>query len=478
MTIRRLKQQTNMSSAATVSNSSGNNSDQTTGKYPIDLFRGWPNPALLPVDSLARSAATVFASSSIYEPGLQYGPDEGYGPLRAHIASWLTSFYRADTESSNLPTETTAGAITAERICITGGASQNLACILQVFTDAAYTRNIWMVAPTYYLACRIFHDAGFMERLRGVPEDEEGIDLEFLERGLREAEERAAKEGNIRPVYTLPRPWSNIYKHVIYLTPTFANPSMKVVSLRRREGLVRLARRFNALIIADDVYDFLQWPSDPDAPNIKEAASIPRIVDVDGYLDGGPIDEFGNAVSNGSFSKLVGPGMRVGWAEGTMAFAYGLSQAGSSRSGGAPSQLSSTFVDQLLPSGILKQHIKQELVPAYRARYNLLISAIKEHLLPLGFKLPVGNQPISGGFFIWLDLPSTLTGDLLAQRALEVEKLRIGSGTLFQVQGDCSEHHRTFEHSIRLCFAYERFELLYEGVERLASVARSMLGSE
>lgn len=58
-----------------------------------------------------------------------------------------------------------------------------------------------MVAPTYYLACRIFHDAGFMERLRGVPEDEEGIDLEFLERGLREAEERAAKEGNIRPVW-------------------------------------------------------------------------------------------------------------------------------------------------------------------------------------------------------------------------------------------------------------------------------------
>lgn len=201
MTIRRFPQQTNMSNAATVSNSSGNNSDQTTEKHPIDLFRGWPNPALLPVDSLARSAATVFASSSIYEPGLQYGPDEGYGPLRANIASWLTSFYRADSDGSPLPTEATAAPITAERICITGGASQNLACMLQVFTDAAYTRNIWMVAPTYYLACRIFDDAGFMERLRGVPEDEEGIDLEFLERELREAEDRAAKEGNIQPVW-------------------------------------------------------------------------------------------------------------------------------------------------------------------------------------------------------------------------------------------------------------------------------------
>lgn len=128
-------------------------------------------------------------------------------------------------------------------------------------------------------------------------------------------------------LYTLSQPWSKIYKHVIYLTPTFANPSMKVVSLQRRESLVRLARRFDALIIADDVYDFLQWPSDPDSPDMKDKASIPRIVDIDGYLDGGCIDKFGHAISNGSFSKLVGPGMRVGWAEGTTKFAYGLSQA-------------------------------------------------------------------------------------------------------------------------------------------------------
>jgi DNA-binding transcriptional MocR family regulator len=183
-----------MSSAATGVNSTEKNDVKPQEKYPIDLFRGWPNPALLPVNSLAHSAATVLSSPSIYEPGLQYGPDEGYGPLREHIASWLTSFYRGDNNNSQeVP-------ITADRICITGGASQNLACVLQVFTDAAYTRNIWMVAPTYYLACRIFHDAGFMERLRGVPEDEEGIDLEFLERRLQEVEDRATVEGNTKPV--------------------------------------------------------------------------------------------------------------------------------------------------------------------------------------------------------------------------------------------------------------------------------------
>lgn len=162
--------------------------DDNSTKAPIDLFRGWPNPALLPVQSLSHTSTVALSTPSIYEPGLQYGPDEGYGPLRQHVAQWLTSFYAPPDP------------ISTDRICISGGASQNLACILQVFTDAAYTRNIWMVAPTYYLACRIFDDAGFAGRLRGVPEDAEGIDLDFLERGLQEAEERAVAQGNTKPV--------------------------------------------------------------------------------------------------------------------------------------------------------------------------------------------------------------------------------------------------------------------------------------
>ena len=99
------------------------------------------------------------------------------------------------------------------------------------------------------------------------------------------------------------------------------------MSLRRREQLVRVAREYDALIITHDVYDMLQWPTASEAPSgWLTQAYLPRVVDVNRYLDGGPRDEFGNVVSNASFSKIVGPGCRTGWAEGTEKMAFGLSQ--------------------------------------------------------------------------------------------------------------------------------------------------------
>lgn len=103
------------------------------------------------------------------------------------------------------------------------------------------------------------------------------------------------------------------------------------MTLKRREQLVRLAREYDALIITDDVYDFLQWPSSLNPSTLSiDKASMPRIVDVDRYLDGGAerdgADGFGNAASNGSFSKICGPGLRTGWVEGTEKLAFGVSQ--------------------------------------------------------------------------------------------------------------------------------------------------------
>lgn len=158
----------------------------------INLIKGHPNPNLLPVEQIKIASINALSQSDVFtaDSGLEYGPDAGYLPLRNRVAEWLTEFY--------CPSES----IPFDRICITGGASQNLACILQVFSDPVYTRNVWLVCPTYFHACRIFEDGGFHGRLRAIPEDEEGLDVACLERGLRESEDQATRENNVKPVYS------------------------------------------------------------------------------------------------------------------------------------------------------------------------------------------------------------------------------------------------------------------------------------
>lgn len=146
-------------------------------KKPLNLLRGWPHPSLLPTPAISTASQIVLSDPSISIPGLLYGPDPGYQPLREEIAKWLSGFY--------------GGQADAERICVTGGASQNLACVLQVYSDPLFTK-VWMVAPSYFLACRIFDDAGLVTR--AVGEGDEGVDLEGLEARLREAERDARVE--------------------------------------------------------------------------------------------------------------------------------------------------------------------------------------------------------------------------------------------------------------------------------------------
>ena len=139
-------------------------------KRLINLFRGWPSPHLLPAELLKAAANRALSDPSVFVPGLQYHPDPGYPPLQADLATWLGAAYGV--------------AADPKRICVTGGASQSIACILQCFTDPEYTQAVWAIAPCYYLACPIFEDSGLTGKLRALPEDAEGIDLDWLEQNL------------------------------------------------------------------------------------------------------------------------------------------------------------------------------------------------------------------------------------------------------------------------------------------------------
>ena len=160
----------------------------------INLVRGWPSPSLLPTTILQRAASRVLTNPNIAHPALLYGPDPGYGPLRCALGKWLTTFFQPH-----------SGAISHLRIAITGGASQSLGNILSVYTDPVYTRKIWIVTPAYFLSFRIFEDAGFgnsdaHEKMAAIPEDDEGLIVEYLRKQMEESEKTAQKEGNNEPV--------------------------------------------------------------------------------------------------------------------------------------------------------------------------------------------------------------------------------------------------------------------------------------
>ncbi|CAK7218341.1 Valine--pyruvate aminotransferase [Sporothrix curviconia] len=461
------------------------NPDQAGPAKPlINLLRGWPAPSLLPVDKLKMATADVLADTSVVVDSLQYGPDSGFQPLREQLASYLSRIFAA----YGVPND-------PERICITGGASQNAACILQSFTDPAYTACVWVSAPCYFLMCPIFEDSGFAGRLRAVPEDDQGTDVEALERGFQEFESSPPTA----PVYKNNlAPERKAYRHIVYVVPASSNPSGKSMTVSRREQLVRLARKYDALLIADDVYDFLQWDVPrADAVLASKQASValppplPRLVDVDRMIqleedaredankNNGSSRRFGNAISNGSFSKIVAPGLRTGWVEATPAFAYGLAQTGSSKSGGAPSQFGAATINVLMRTGELDRYLQEVVRPALQWRHRLLIQAYEKHLSPfLELKcggLPTTNSEVPatyGGYFLWLKLRrSDLSAAAIAKRAYAQENLVIAEGPLFEVKGD--EAGARFDDHLRLCFSWEDEAKIEEGVERLARVLRN-----
>lgn len=148
--------------------------------------------------------------------------------------------------------------------------------------------------------------------------------MSFLKSALLEL---CAKDPENEPRQEMKPPgqYSKVFRHILYLTPTFSNPSAKTMSIPVRKELLELAREHDILILSDDVYDFLRWPSEEDAPSSVKLAPIPpRMVDLDRATS--KPGSWGNSISNGSFSKIVAPGVRVGWAEASSKMILSLSQ--------------------------------------------------------------------------------------------------------------------------------------------------------
>lgn len=249
-----------------------------------------------------------------------------------------------------------------------------------------------------------------------------------------------------------------------------------------REELVSIARAHNALIISDDIYDMLQWPvAKKDLASslpIPSTSFLPRLVDIDRALANHPNDpyRFGHALSNGSFSKIVGPGVRTGWIDAAPALVWALAGCGATIAGGCPSQLVTAMLAELMDHGWLEKRVREVLVPAYRRRRALMVESLDRELGPLGGGVEdTGSGGLAGGYFLWARLPQGVKATDVARVAKEEESLVVPPGPLFGVSRD--DHEKNFECFVRLSFSYEDESKLVEGVRRLGVVIKRLLNT-
>ena len=356
----------------------------------LDLGRGDPQLALLPLDLLHRAAGLRLQQAD--NSFLQYGPEQGDGYLRLALADFLA----AGSASISDP----------ERLFITAGISSALDLLCTLLTRPGDL--VFVEEPTYFLALQIFADHGL--RVVPIATDESGLVVDALEQALHSEQPK-----------------------FLYVIPVFQNPSGHTLSEERRRRLLELSRERGLLIVADEVYQYLHYSIVP-----------PRHL--------GSYPEFQNVISLGSFSKILAPGLRLGWLQADPALIGRISGSGLLNSGGGMNPFTSAIVRGLIENGELQGNIAL-LVQVYTARVSAMEAALRQHLPEAKFATP------RGGYFFWVRLPGS---DLQSMRGrVQEHQGDYRPGTLFSSRGGLHEY-------ARLSISYYDPPDIERGVARLA----------
>ncbi|GEQ66832.1 hypothetical protein JCM33374_g495 [Metschnikowia sp. JCM 33374] len=426
----------------------------------INFFKGHPTLTLLPNQELADSFRRVLVDKNFAhlenDPSnkypLEYGTDPGNLEVRQSIIQWSNKKY--DRPSAN-----------ADLVNLTAGSSYGAANILSACTRTDITKHVFLVSPTYFLINYAFIDAGFEGKMSAVVETSGGeydIDLDGFESKLKELDaEHGLDPVSIEEINIVDDPTQRgprkFYRYVMYFVPTFSNPGGLSYSTKTRTRLLEIARQHDVLLIADDVYDFLDY--EPETPKLPKLNHLDEDTLPEGWI-------YGNTVSNASFSKLIAPGLRTGWQEtATCHLVQQLATTGANKSGGTPSQLNICVVQDLIDTGVVDQCISN-LIAVFKARADTLISALHEHLPSKYLKVEGGR----GGYFIWCSINAE---DVDVARTLDLLKKEhqviIAEGFHFEVEGDAKGWGTN---SARLCVAYLTEEEIEEGIRKWGEIMR------
>ncbi|MEH1909558.1 MAG: PLP-dependent aminotransferase family protein [Nostoc sp.] len=361
----------------------------------VSFAYGLADPILFPHADLAAASATVLTEEAPI--ALNYGPPS-------------SQLY----EQIILRLQAKGIAADRDRLIIGYGSSQILGLLPDVFVEPGDV--VIVESPTFMGVVSRFVHAG--ARLITIPVDELGMDVDVLEVTLSDL-----KKQGIRPRF-------------IYTIPTFHNPTGATMPLFRRQKLVALAAEYGVLVVEDDAYSDLRF----------QGEVVPPLA---------TLDKEGWVLYVNTFSKIIAPGIRLGWACGDPAIVERLAMF---KSEGTVGPFVSHVVARYCATGKLDHHI-QELIACYKHKCNLLLEAIAQE-----FPTDIVALRPGGGFFVWCKLPPDISAKALLMAASE-HGISFLPGTRCYANGQGDD-------AIRLAFSFQPTQKIVEGIATLGAVLR------
>lgn len=364
----------------------------------ISFAGGMPAPELFPIEEMIKVSEVVLRENG--KKALQYSATEGYGPLREYIVKRMAK--------NGMDTS-------VEQVLITSGSQQGLDLTGKVFLDEGDI--VICESPTYLAAINAFRT--YLPKFVEVKMDEDGMDMKDLEEALDK----------------------NPGTKIIYTIPDFQNPTGRAMSLDRRKKLIELANKHEVVIVEDNPYGELRF----------EGEKLPTI---------NSLDTEGRVVYLSTFSKILSPGLRIGWVSASpdIIHKYILFKQGTDLHTNMLSQMQAEkFVDLY----DIDEHI-DKIRRVYKARKELMVKTIKE-VFPKNVKV---TNP-QGGLFLWAVLPEGISARDVLAKCLENNVAFVPGASFFPNGGN--------ENTFRLNFSNMPEDRIVEGIKRLAAVLVDIL---
>jgi len=364
----------------------------------ISFAGGMPDPEFFPIEALRKVSDLVLQEDG--KAALQYNATAGYLPLREKIATRMTNMGMQ---------------VSAESIILTSGSQQGIDFCGKVFLNEGDA--IICESPSYSGALNAF--SAYLPEFIEIPTDDQGMDMAALEKVM-------ASKSSVK---------------FIYVIPDFQNPTGRSWSLERRQKLIALANKYDVPVIEDDPYSSFRFEGDR-LPTLKSLDTENRVI----YL--------------GTFSKMLCPGLRVGWIAGgieVLSKIEIIKQVADIHS----NSLTQREVAKYLELYNLDDQIKG-VTKAYKKRRDIMVDAMKEF-----FPSECAHTKPEGGIFIWIDLPESLNAREILLEAVKEKVAFIPGGGFFP--------NSKKENTIRLSFATMPDEKIKEGVKRLGKVLKKAL---